>query len=85
MSWLSNLTPPGIKNIFKREDDGADALWHKCSNCGEMIFHRDLESTQRVCPSCGFHMTISVAERLQSFSMTASLKSWNCRSRPLIR
>ena len=63
MSWLSNI-PPGIKNIFKREDDGKDALWSKCPGCGEMIFQRDLEAASQVCPSCGHHMPIGPAERL---------------------
>ncbi|MEM1396275.1 MAG: acetyl-CoA carboxylase, carboxyltransferase subunit beta [Pseudomonadota bacterium] len=67
MNWLSNITPPGIKNIFKRPDDNTDALWMKCSNCGEMIFHRDLENTQRVCPSCSHHMAISAHDRLSDF------------------
>ncbi|MGE0409217.1 MAG: acetyl-CoA carboxylase, carboxyltransferase subunit beta [Amphiplicatus sp.] len=66
MSWLSNLTPPGVKNIFKRQDSNADTLWEKCSGCGEMIFHRDLEAAQRVCPSCGHHMRISTNERLKT-------------------
>lgn len=65
MSWLSNL-PPGIKNIFKREDTSADTLWVKCSGCGDMIFHRDLEAALQVCPSCGYHMKISPAERLKA-------------------
>ncbi|MEL6360512.1 MAG: acetyl-CoA carboxylase, carboxyltransferase subunit beta [Pseudomonadota bacterium] len=64
MSWLSNLTPPGIKNIFKKEDDGASALWVKCTNCGEMMFRRDLEAAQNVCSSCGHHMRVTVADRL---------------------
>lgn len=63
MSWLSNI-PPGIKNIFKREDDGKDALWSKCPGCGEMIFQRDLEAASHVCPSCGHHMPIGPDERL---------------------
>ena len=65
MSWLSNLTPPGIKNIFKKEDDGASTLWVKCGGCGDMLFHRDLEASLRVCPSCGHHMKMSAEERLQ--------------------
>jgi acetyl-CoA carboxylase carboxyl transferase subunit beta len=65
MSWLSNLTPPGIKNIFKKEDDGASTLWVKCDGCGDMLFHRDLEASLRVCPSCGHHMKMSAEERLQ--------------------
>ncbi len=67
MNWLSNITPPGIKNMFKRQDDGADALWVKCKNCGEMVFHRDLENTQWVCPSCAHHMPIGAEERLHAF------------------
>ena len=67
MSWLSNLTPPGIKNIFKKEDDGASSLWVKCGGCGDMIFHRDLEIAQNVCPSCDHHMKIPVEDRLKHF------------------
>ncbi len=63
MSWLSNI-PPGIKNIFKREDDNSDTLWTKCGGCGEMIFQRDLDAAQQVCPSCQHHLAIAPAERL---------------------
>jgi acetyl-CoA carboxylase carboxyl transferase subunit beta len=63
MSWLSNI-PPGIKNIFKREDDGADTLWTKCGGCAEMIFQRDLDAAHQVCPSCQHHLAIAPADRL---------------------
>ena len=63
MSWLSNI-PPGIKNIFKREDDGADGLWTKCGGCGEMIFQRDLDSSHQVCPACQHHLPLDPKERL---------------------
>lgn len=62
MSWLSNI-PPGIKNIFKREDDGSDKLWAKCPGCDEMIFQRDLENAHQVCPSCSHHLRLEPAER----------------------
>lgn len=64
MSWLSNLTPPGIKNLFKRTDDGADPLWVKCGGCGEMLFGKDLEFALYVCKSCGYHMRMSAEQRL---------------------
>ena len=40
-----------------------DTLWHKCSGCGEMIFHRDLVASLNVCPQCGHHMRIGANER----------------------
>ena len=64
MSWLSNITPPGIKNIFKKPDDSSETLWTKCGNCGEMIFQRDLEIAHQVCPSCQHHMPMTPTDRL---------------------
>ena len=64
MNWLSDITPPGIKKMFKVEDDKSDALWVKCPSCSEMVFHRELVSAQHVCPNCGHHMPIPPAERL---------------------
>lgn len=66
MSWLSNITPPGIKNLFKRADDGADPLWVKCGGCGEMLFGKDLEAALNVCKACGHHMRLSADARLKS-------------------
>ena len=63
MSWLSNI-PPGIKNIFKKEDDGTDKLWTKCNGCGEMIFQKDLDAAHQVCPSCQYHLPLGSTERL---------------------
>jgi acetyl-CoA carboxylase carboxyl transferase subunit beta len=64
MNWLSDITPPGIKKLLRQQDSSTDALWTKCSNCGEMIFNKDLEAAQHVCPSCGNHMKIGATERL---------------------
>ncbi len=66
MNWLSNITPPGIKNIFRKPDDGSNGLWVKCGACGDMVFHRDLEAALHVCPSCGHHMRMPVDERLRA-------------------
>lgn len=65
MSWLSKL-PPGVKNIFKRQDAGSDSLWVKCTPCGEMIFQRDLDANLQVCPSCQHHMKLAPAARLKA-------------------
>ena len=63
MSWLSNITPPGIKKMLRQLDDNGDALWTKCPSCDEMIFHKDLEAAQHVCPACQHHMKVDAAGR----------------------
>jgi len=65
MNWLTNMVRPKISTLWKKRD-GGENLWHKCSNCGEMVFHRDLKGAQNVCPSCGHHMRLSAQERLES-------------------
>lgn len=64
MNWLSDITPPGIKKMFRKQDEQGDSLWSRCPSCGEMLFEKDVEVAQRVCPSCDHHMRISPSERL---------------------
>ena len=65
MNWISNFVRPKIRALVKKADV-PDNLWEKCRNCGAMIFHRELESNQRVCPHCNYHMRIGPKARLTS-------------------
>ncbi len=40
-------------------------VWVKCTSCSEILFQKDLESNQKVCPKCGFHFRISPEERIR--------------------
>ncbi|MFN4338688.1 acetyl-CoA carboxylase, carboxyltransferase subunit beta [Parvibaculum sp.] len=63
MNWINNVVRPKIQRVFKKKADTSDNLWNKCPSCGEMIFHRDLDAAQRVCPSCDHHLRIGAKER----------------------
>ena len=69
MNWIANFVRPRIKNLIgaARSSETPENLWRKCPACGEMIFHRDLDSAQQVCPQCGHHLRLGAAERLASF------------------
>lgn len=62
MSWLTNRVLPKIG--LGRRKDGPDNLWEKCRACGQMVFHRDLEQSVRVCPHCDHHMRLTAKQRL---------------------
>ncbi|MEQ8830779.1 MAG: acetyl-CoA carboxylase, carboxyltransferase subunit beta [Alphaproteobacteria bacterium] len=64
MNWLTNWVKPKIKALVG-ETDVPDNLWHKCQNCGQMIFHRDLETHVHVCQHCGHHLRLPLEKRLQ--------------------
>ncbi len=63
MNWLTKVVRPKIQTLWKKRDTGEN-LWQKCTNCGEMIFHRDLKLTQNVCPTCDHHMRLPAKDRL---------------------
>jgi acetyl-CoA carboxylase carboxyl transferase subunit beta len=52
MSWLNRVRQK-IPFITKRETP--DNLWHKCPSCGQMIFLKEYEENQSVCPKCQHH------------------------------
>jgi acetyl-CoA carboxylase carboxyl transferase subunit beta len=63
MSWLTEFVRPKIRTLLGRKE-APDNLWHQCPQCQQMIFHRELEATKKVCPHCGHHMRATAAERL---------------------
>ena len=40
-------------------------LWTKCPGCDEMLFNKQLEKTQRVCPTCGHHFRLTASARIE--------------------
>jgi acetyl-CoA carboxylase carboxyl transferase subunit beta len=64
MNWITNYVRPKIQALVTK-NEVPDDLWEKCSACGQMIFHRELEKNLKVCPHCGHHMRLSVRRRLE--------------------
>ncbi len=65
MNWLKSFVRPKLKQLVGGQKDIPDNLWHKCPNCAEMLFHRDLEKNFRVCALCGHHMRLNSPDRLK--------------------
>jgi len=62
MSWLTKTVLPKIG--LGRKKDSPDNLWEKCRSCGQMVFHRDLEQSHKVCPHCDHHMRLTASARM---------------------
>lgn len=60
-----------------RKRDIPDGLWIKCTACNEIIFKRDLEHTEGVCPKCDYHFQLPREERLALLIEEGSFEEWD--------
>lgn len=65
MNWISNYVRPKINSLFSRREV-PENLWTKCTECGTMLFHRELSDNLNVCTNCDHHMAISPRERFDA-------------------
>ncbi|WND03938.1 acetyl-CoA carboxylase, carboxyltransferase subunit beta [Temperatibacter marinus] len=65
MNWLTNYVKPKLQAVLNRKDT-PDNLWHKCKNCGQMIFHKDFVANQYVCGHCDHHDRMPPEDRFAS-------------------
>jgi len=65
VSWLDRFARPKVRGLFRKDDIPQD-LWEKCTNCEQMIFHREFESNQNVCPHCDYHLHLDTIKRLNN-------------------
>lgn len=45
-----------------------EGLWLRCPTCAQMIYRRQMESNQHVCPECNHHYRIGAAERIRQLA-----------------
>src|SRR2546426_6749196 len=67
MSWFKR---DSVSERKPKPDEGerrvkTEGLWLKCDGCRQIIWKKDLEANQSVCPKCGAHSRIDAASRLK--------------------
>ncbi len=58
--------PIKLPSFRPRKDAYPPDLWTKCPSCSEMLFNKQLEKADLVCPTCGHHFRLSARARLES-------------------
>ena len=56
MSWITRTRQQLTGFMSRRETP--DNLWTKCKNCGTMVYTKEFEENQSVCPRCDHHERI---------------------------
>jgi len=57
MTWLRKAKE-GLK-AQQRRRELPDGLWTKCEDCGEILYHKELERNLWTCGKCSYHFRIS--------------------------
>jgi len=75
MAWFKKdkstaaATPPRSKV--------AEGMWLKCNHCREIVYRKEVDRNNKVCPKCEYHFPISVMERIGLLTDLGSFKEWD--------
>lgn len=55
-------------NLFKKDvvEEEAPNQWIKCPKCTSLMYYKEVEAKQHVCPKCNHHFRISAEKRIES-------------------
>src|SRR5262245_44123640 len=56
--------PIKLPSFRPRRDVYPPDLWTKCPQCSDMLFNKQLEKADRICPTCDHHFRLSAEARL---------------------
>jgi acetyl-CoA carboxylase carboxyl transferase subunit beta len=65
MAWFKKTRKP-IEPTGEKLSRVPEGLWVKCPGCTQIIYNKDLDKNQQVCPKCAHHFRISAVERLRA-------------------
>ncbi len=70
----ANGQPPAPPNDHAGQEAGPRDIWVKCPGCKEIAFRKEVERNLNVCPKCGYHLRLTVEQRL---AITIDRSSWH--------
>ena len=79
-----------ILSLFSRKPDEVQATtkeasshWIKCKSCNALMYYKEVENKNYVCPKCGFHLRIGVKERLELLADEGSFVEFDANLAPV--
>jgi len=57
-------------------------MWLKCNHCREIVYRKEVERNNKVCPKCDYHFPISVMERIALLIDLGTFKEWDAELGP---
>src|SRR5437867_1850068 len=75
MAWFKKHRMP-VPEAPKRPKV-VEGLWLKCNHCREIVYRKEVDRNNKVCPKCDYHFPISVSERISLIVDLGTFKEWD--------
>ncbi|HEU5203145.1 MAG TPA: acetyl-CoA carboxylase carboxyltransferase subunit alpha [Candidatus Limnocylindrales bacterium] len=62
------MPPIKLPSFRSRRNVHQPDLWTKCPSCEEMLFNKQLDKANRVCPVCGHHFRLAAPARIEQLT-----------------
>lgn len=77
MAWFKKQKPTG--SDVPPRSKGAEGMWLKCNHCREIVYRKEVDRNNKVCPKCDYHFPISVMERIALLVDLGTFKEWDAQ------
>ena len=78
-----------LLNLFSRDTNkqpvknDPSSHWVKCKSCHSVMYYKEVENQNYVCPKCGFHLRIGVKERVALLADEDSFVEFDSNLKPV--
>ncbi|MDF1875861.1 acetyl-CoA carboxylase carboxyltransferase subunit beta [Sulfurimonas sp. SAG-AH-194-I05] len=78
-----------LLNLFSRDANKqpvaseASSHWVKCKSCHSLMYYKEVENQNYVCPKCGFHLRIGVKERIELLEDAGTFTEFDANLKPV--
>ncbi|MEO1937708.1 MAG: acetyl-CoA carboxylase, carboxyltransferase subunit beta [Sulfurimonas sp.] len=80
-----NLLNLFTKSFDNKQPEKAEAgsHWVKCKSCNSLMYYKEMENQNYVCPKCGYHMRIGVKERIKLLADEGTFVEYDANLEPV--
>src|SRR5678815_1706413 len=80
MAWFKKQK--GSTSPASPRSKSVEGMWLKCNHCREIVYRKEVDRNNKVCPKCEYHFPISVSERITLLVDLGTFKEWDAEIGP---
>ncbi len=80
MAWFKKQKSPTAESTKRPKT--VEGLWLKCNHCREIVYRKEVDRNNKVCPKCDYHFPVSVQERIGLLVDLGTFTEWDTEVEP---